>query len=152
MDVITGSSSLCRAPSAGDGHRVTGVDLPIVWVESALVKGGKHFLPVSRWDEDVLHSELRQTDAQRTQHLRSSVCVKQCKAEEGANRQAVFPNFTSDVQRTVGRSNITDSDQENIYQSPNAQTSKAEQLPQTLSPLAQVKPVCPKTTEGDAEC
>lgn len=58
--------------------------------------------------------------------------------------------FGSDVERTVSRSHITNPYQKNIYQSPNAQASKAEQFAQTLSPLAQIKPICPKTTECNA--
>lgn len=58
--------------------------------------------------------------------------------------------FASDVQRTVGWSHVTNADQKHVYQSPNAQTAEAEQLPQTLSPLAQVEAICPETTERDA--
>lgn len=56
----------------------------------------------------------------------------------------------SDVQRAVGGSHVTDPDQKNVYQSPNAQAPEAEQLSQPLSPLAQVEPVRPEAAKRDA--
>lgn len=58
--------------------------------------------------------------------------------------------FGSDVQRTVSWSHVTDANQKNIYQSPNAEASEAEQLAQTLPPLAQIKAIRPETTECNA--
>lgn len=115
----------------------------VVWVESSLVWWGKHFLPVSRWDGDVLHSELGQANVLRTQHLGYSVF-------ESETIQPCPQSFLSDVEWTVSRSHITYPDQKNIYQSPNTQASKTEQFTQTLSPLAQIKSICPKTTECNA--
>lgn len=57
---------------------------------------------------------------------------------------------TSDVEGTVSRSHITNAYQKDIDQSPDAQASKAEQLAQTFSPLAQIKPISSKTSKCDA--
>lgn len=106
-------SSICRI-SAGDRRTMIGIDLMVVWVESSLVWWGKHFLPVSRWDADVLHSESGQANVLRTQYLRSSFWAKRCEAEEGTN-QPCLQSFASDVERTVGRSHVTNPYQKNIY-------------------------------------
>lgn len=76
---------------------------------------------------------------------------KRCEAEEGTTPSShVSRALLSDVERTVSGSHITDSYQKNIYQSPNAQASKAEEFAQTLSPLAQIKPICSEATERNA--
>ena len=69
---------------------------------------------------------------------------------EDVTKQPCLQSFPSDVQRTISGSNIADPYQENIYQSPNAQASEAEQFAKTLSPLAQIEPICPETTKSDA--
>lgn len=47
------------------------IDLMVVWEELSTLKGGKHFLLVSRWDRDVLHSKL--WEAERAKNTASSV-------------------------------------------------------------------------------
>lgn len=56
----------------------------------------------------------------------------------------------SNVERAVSRPHITNPYQENVDQSPDAQASKAEQLAQTFSPLAQIKAVRPEPSKCDA--
>lgn len=114
----------------------------------------KHFLP-SRWDEDVLRTELGRANVLRTQHLRSQILErgKRCEAEEGAQtvRQARLQSAASDVEGAVSRPHVTHPYEEDVYQSPDAQASEAEQFAQTFSPLAQVKAVGSKAAQRDAE-
>lgn len=99
-----------------------------------------------------MRSELGLANVLRTQHLRSSILESEngAKQKRAQTIQPCLQSFVSDVERTVSRSHITDPYQKNIYQSPNAQASKAKQFAQTLSPLAQIKPIRPKTTERNA--
>lgn len=86
----------------------------------------------------------------RTQHLRYQR-EKQCKAEERASPRHAFQSVASDVEGTVSRPHVTNPYKENVYQSPDAQASEAEQFAQTFSPLAQIKPVSSKAAQSDAE-
>lgn len=108
----------------------------------------------SRWDEDVLRTELRRANVLRTQHLRSQILErgKRCEAEEGAQtiRQARLHSAASDVEGAVSRPHVTHPYEEDVYQSPDAQASEAEQFAQTFSPLAQIKPVGSKAAQRDA--
>lgn len=87
-----------------------------------------------------------QANVLRTQHLRSA----RVKRKRAQTIQPCLQRAASDVERTVSRSNITNSYQKNIDQSPNTQASETEQLAKTLSPLAQIKAICPKTAKCDA--
>lgn len=94
-----------------------------------------------------MHSELGQANVLRTQHLRSArVKRKRAQTIQPCLRSAA----ASDVERTVSRSHITNSYQENINQSPDSQASETEELAKTLSPLAQIKAICPETAKCDA--
>lgn len=147
------SSSLCSSIcsiSTGAWRRTIGIDLTVVWVAFLLLHWGKHFLPVSRWDEDVLHSEVGKANVLETHHLRSSVLERAAKASTNQPTRLRPRSFHSDVQRAIRRSHITNPNQKNIDQSPNTQAPEAEQLAQTLSPLAQIKTICTKTPECNA--
>lgn len=109
----------------------------------------------SRWDEDVLRTERRRAIVRRTQHLRSQTLGrgKRCEAEEGAqaSHRARLQSVASDVEGTVSRPHVTHPNEEDVYQSPDAQASEAEQFAQTFSPLAQIKPVGSEAAQCDAE-
>lgn len=66
------------------------------------------------------------------------------------NAGHVFQSVVSYVEGAISRPHVTNPYEENIYQSPDAQTSKAEQFAQTFSPLAQIKPICSEATQRDA--
>ena len=48
--------------------------------------------------------------------------------------------FFSDVQRSIGRSNISDGDEDDVDQRPDAEAAEAEQLADALLPVAQIEP------------
>lgn len=63
----------------------------------------------------------------------------------------VFQSVASYVEGTIGRPHVTNPYEENVYQSPDAQASEAEEFAETFSPLAQIKPISSKATQRDAE-
>lgn len=73
--IITDFSSSCTAPSAERQQESDAKWLGLIWwlcgKSYPYCKGGKHFLLVSRWDRDVLHSEL--WEAKRAKNTASSV-------------------------------------------------------------------------------
>lgn len=102
----------------------------------------------------MLRTELRRANVLRTRHLRSQTLErgKRCEAEEGAQTagQARLHSAASDVEGAVGRPHVAHPYEEDVYQSPDAQASEAEQFAQTFSPLAQIKPVGSKAAQRDA--
>lgn len=120
-------SSICRI-STGDGRRMIGIDLMVVWVESSLVWWGKHFLLVSRWDGDVLHSKLGRANVLRTWHLGSSVLESE--AEQGANHPAMSPELCFRCRA-------------NHQQVPHNQRLSKEHLSKSKCPVLQNWTACP---------
>lgn len=59
--------------------------------------------------------------------------------------------FSSDVQRAICRPHVAHSNQQHIDQRPDAQPTKAEELPEAFSPLAKIEPVGSKPTQCNAE-
>lgn len=96
-----------------------------------------------RWNEHVLCTKVSLANVRRTQHLRYQR-GKQCKAKERGTTTHVIQSDASYVEGTVSRPHVTNPYEENVYQSPDAQASKAEQFAQTFSPLAQIKTIGPK--------
>lgn len=77
---------------------------------------------------------------------------KRCEAEEGARTigQARLHSAASDVEGAVSRPHVAHPYEEDVYQSPDAQASEAEQFAQTFSPLAQIEAVGSKAAQRDA--
>lgn len=55
------------------------------------------------------------------------------------------------VQRAVRGPHIADANKQDIYEGPDAQATKAEELAKAFPPLAQVEAVCSEATQGDAQ-
>lgn len=56
----------------------------------------------------------------------------------------------SNVQRSIRRTHVTHSYQQNIDEGPDAQTTKTEELPQTFSPLTQIEAIRTEPTQSNA--
>lgn len=67
------------------------------------------------------------------------------------NHYIEYSNITLDVQRPVRWSQIVQRNQQHINQRPNAQSTEAEQLPDSFLPVPQEEPIHPESTERDAQ-
>lgn len=91
--------------------------------------------------------------AQAWPHLsfQSSLKFPFCKLKKKKKTSGEMSLYrVSDIERSISGPHVTHSNEEDVDEGPDAQSSETEELAQSLSPLSQIKAVCSEPTQRDA--